>query len=71
MKEKLPSEGQIQVRAYEIYLNRGCEDGHALEDWLAAETELIAQSGTASAQPEVSVGTAEPRRNAAAAGSSK
>jgi Protein of unknown function (DUF2934) len=29
-----------QVRAYELYEERGKRDGHALEDWLQAKTEL-------------------------------
>jgi hypothetical protein len=32
--------GQIAARAYEIYEQRGREDGHALDDWLQAEQEL-------------------------------
>lgn len=32
----------IRERAYEKFLSRGCEDGHALEDWLAAEQEVLA-----------------------------
>ena len=31
---------ELERRAYFHYLNRGCVDGLALEDWLAAETEL-------------------------------
>jgi len=31
---------RITKRAYEIYLERGGEDGHALEDWLRAESEV-------------------------------
>jgi Protein of unknown function (DUF2934) len=31
---------EIQRRAYEIYLGRGCSDGHDLADWFAAEHEL-------------------------------
>ena len=31
---------QIEKRAYELYLTRGCEPGKELEDWLAAEAEL-------------------------------
>ena len=38
---KMPTAEQIEKRAYELYLERGSEDGHALEDWLAAERELI------------------------------
>jgi DUF2934 family protein len=30
----------IAQRAYELYMARGCEDGHHLEDWLQAEREL-------------------------------
>lgn len=28
------------ARAYELYLSRGAEDGHDLDDWLQAETEI-------------------------------
>ena len=31
---------ELERRAYFRYLDRGCVDGRALEDWLAAETEL-------------------------------
>lgn len=34
-------EARISHRAYELYFNRGREDGHALEDWLRAETEVL------------------------------
>jgi hypothetical protein len=30
----------IAERAYALYLGRGGEDGHDVEDWLAAELEL-------------------------------
>lgn len=36
-----PTKRQIEVRAYELYLQRGCENGHDVEDWLAAEKELL------------------------------
>jgi len=32
---------RIRVRAYEIYEARGRTEGHALEDWLQAERELM------------------------------
>ncbi|HEY6466888.1 MAG TPA: DUF2934 domain-containing protein [Candidatus Acidoferrales bacterium] len=35
-----PSNEQIEARAYEIYNERGREDGHDVEDWIAAEKEL-------------------------------
>ena len=37
---KFPTAEQIEKRAYELYLERGCEDGHDLTDWLAAQIEL-------------------------------
>jgi len=33
----------IARRAYELYLSRGSEPGHEMEDWLQAEAELRAQ----------------------------
>ena len=35
---------QIRRRAYDIYEQRGREDGHDLEDWLQAESELLHRS---------------------------
>jgi hypothetical protein len=37
----LISSTQIAERAYALYAQRGCEDGHALDDWLQAERELL------------------------------
>jgi Protein of unknown function (DUF2934) len=34
----------IARRAYELYLARGCEDGHEVQDWLQAERELNGSS---------------------------
>jgi hypothetical protein len=34
-------EEQISRRAYELYEQRGKEDGHADEDWLRAEREIL------------------------------
>jgi len=31
---------EVERRAYQIYLSRGGQDGHAVEDWLQAESEL-------------------------------
>ena len=36
-----PTHEEIALRAYEIYLARGREDGHDVDDWLQAERELI------------------------------
>ena len=35
-----PREEQIRRRAYELYLERGEQPGHELEDWLQAEREI-------------------------------
>lgn len=40
MAERIPTNNQVERRAYEMFLERGCEHGHALEDWVAAEKEL-------------------------------
>jgi hypothetical protein len=36
---------EIELRAYFRYLERGCVDGCELDDWLAAESELLAGYG--------------------------
>jgi Protein of unknown function (DUF2934) len=32
----------IRTRSYELYVERGMEDGHDVEDWLRAEEEVSA-----------------------------
>ena len=39
--QKLRSE--IEQRAYELFLARGAADGHAVEDWLEAERQVLAE----------------------------
>jgi hypothetical protein len=39
--------GDIARRAYDLYLARGGQDGHDLEDWLRAERELKESVGIA------------------------
>jgi Protein of unknown function (DUF2934) len=34
------TDGNIASRAYDLYLARGCEHGHDVDDWLQAEREL-------------------------------
>ena len=34
-------EERIRRRAYELYEQRGMIDGHALDDWLQAEAEVL------------------------------
>ena len=33
-------EDQIRARAYELYEERGKEDGHDVDDWIRAEAEI-------------------------------
>jgi len=37
---KLGIEERIRRRAYQLYEQRGCQNGHAEEDWLLAEQEV-------------------------------
>lgn len=36
-------EAQIRQRAYELYQERGCTPGQENEDWLRAESEVMAR----------------------------
>ena len=42
-----PSHEEIALCAYLIWKERGCTDGHDLQDWMEAETQL----GVMSAMP--------------------
>lgn len=39
-KPMAPSRMDIAKRAFEIYCERGCQDGYDVQDWLQAEREL-------------------------------
>jgi len=43
------TEDSIRTRAYQLFEERGYEHGHDLEDWLAAEAELIGKKPSARA----------------------
>lgn len=49
IKNRKPTEEQIARLAYELYLNRGCEPGRDVEDWIAATNQL---SGPPSGDPK-------------------
>jgi hypothetical protein len=40
MSDSRSDQETIRKRAYQLYEERGMEDGHALEDWFRAEEEL-------------------------------
>ena len=41
MRIHYPTRDQIRAQAYRIYLQRGCQPGHDMDDWLQAEYELV------------------------------
>ena len=43
------TEGDVAGRAYELYCERGREDGHDVDDWLNAERELRDVSSSSAA----------------------
>jgi len=43
MKSAPEVQEQIRRRAYELYEERGRYDGHDVEDWLQAESEMTKQ----------------------------
>lgn len=36
-------QARIATRAHELYVERGCGDGYALDDWIQAEREVLSQ----------------------------
>jgi DUF2934 family protein len=42
-------EHAIRLRAYELYAQRGMAQGHAVQDWLEAESELLYSHSTTAA----------------------
>ncbi len=54
------TEEMISARAYQLYADRGGEQGHDVEDWLAAEQELRAGVVARPAETNVVQPTAQP-----------
>lgn len=40
----------IRIRAYQLYEQRGCEQGHDLDDWLQAEAEIAGKKSSTPAK---------------------
>jgi Protein of unknown function (DUF2934) len=38
------TEDEVRFRAYQIYVSRNRQPGHALDDWLQAERELLTRN---------------------------
>ena len=41
IKVNCAEEARVRTRAYQIYLDRGGQPGHDMDDWLQAEYELM------------------------------
>lgn len=46
------TEEYIRMRAYQLYEQRGRQDGHDLEDWYEAESEIFGRKPTTIAEKE-------------------
>jgi Protein of unknown function (DUF2934) len=53
-----PTQAEIALRAYDIYLQRGGEPGKELEDWMQAERQLITENGKPKRKATVKSATA-------------
>jgi hypothetical protein len=49
-------QSDVAARAFELYCEYGYEDGHDLDDWLRAESELIARRAEAAEITELTRG---------------
>jgi type II secretory pathway predicted ATPase ExeA len=52
MNEKFPTREQIEKRAFEIYVESGCQKGNELANWMAAEKELTQFSNAPGKPPK-------------------
>ena len=56
------TEAYVRVRAYQLFEQRGRQDGHDVEDWLEAEEEIFGkrqpQNITEDFAPELKIGPA-------------
>ena len=56
-----PTQGEIALRAYHIYLERGGVPGGEFEDWMEAERQLVGENGKAAENGKVAE-NGKPRR---------
>ena len=47
-KSPNPTREEIELRAFQIFIERGGADGHDVDDWVQAEQELGAKYATSS-----------------------
>jgi hypothetical protein len=53
---------EIELRAYFKYSGRGCEAGHDVDDWLAAEREILTEGAAAEHAETPETPPEEPHR---------
>ena len=46
-----PTQEEIALRAYHMYLERGCTPGNPFDDWVRAERELVENPGKPRRKP--------------------
>jgi len=65
MTTKRPIHQEIAARAYQLYVERGRQKGHDVDDWLQAEYELLELpvSKLAELEPDTAIKTAPRKRN--------
>jgi Protein of unknown function (DUF2934) len=61
-----PTQEQIALRAYHIFLERGGVPGHELEDWTEAERQLVGDNGVDQNGNGKTSENGKPRRKATA-----
>jgi hypothetical protein len=57
--KRLPTTEEIQLRAYEIYLDRNGAPGNELDDWVQAERQLLEKRGPKKSPKTARVKTAQ------------
>jgi len=53
---------RVAAKAYELYVSRGRTEGHDLDDWLQAESELRCEMVSVSARDTLGPRLVRPRR---------
>ena len=60
-------ERRVRERAQQLYDERGQEDGHALKDWVQAESEIVGKKAFAQLYRKVKIGETQAAASATAA----
>ena len=52
VKSPNPTREEIELRAFQIFIERGGADGHDVDDWVQAEQELLEKYANSRADSE-------------------